>query len=117
MTKVKHLCRYTTLFIVLTILLTTGCSKTSTSQRIGLISEAYILSTNEMTISAKNGLVSLDDALLYESFREPVEVYITTALDDLLDGDDNTSRAENAIDILIPILDAMLEAQREAVNE
>lgn len=94
----------------------TGCSL-STSQRVGVAAESYIATTNSMTVLARSGELDLDKAETFESFREPVKQYLDIAIEDLLDGDDDNSTATNALDILIPILDQMIEAQKEAQSE
>lgn len=113
----RNLNRFMLVLLMVTLMVLSGCNRATTSQRVGLMSEAYITANNTMVIAAENGQLDLDDAERYESFRAPVESYLTVALDDLLDGDGDDSQAQNAIDILIPILDAMLEAQREATDE
>jgi len=92
-----------------------GCH-TSTSQRVGLAGEAYITTTNSMTVLSRTGDLDIDKAEVFESFRAPVKQYLDIAYEDLLDGDGDDSTADNALDILIPILDAMIEANREAQN-
>lgn len=93
--------------------LLSGCS-TTTSQRVGVAAETYITVTNSMTTLAKSGQLSLSTAEEFETYRKPAKEYLDIAIDDLLDGDNDESRAGNAIDILIPILDSMIEANREA---
>lgn len=89
----------------------------STSQRVGVAVEASIAATNSMTVLARAGELDRDDAEKFESFRAPVDQYLDIALEDLLDGDGDNSTADNALDILIPILDQMIEAQREAQED
>ena len=40
-----------------------GCTRLTTSQRVGLISEAYIAANNTMTVAADNGKVRMHSGL------------------------------------------------------
>lgn len=93
-----------------------GCS-TSTSQRVGVATEAYIAATNSMTVLARAGELDREEAETFESYRAPVDQYLDLAIQDLLDGDGSDEQAANALDILIPLLDQMLAAQQEAEDE
>lgn len=104
------------LFLLFVAVVATGCS-TTTSQRVGLVGETVISTNNSMTILARTGNLSVGSAEKYESYRAPLQSYLDIAIDDLFDGDDDNSRADNALDFLIPLLDQLIEAQQEAENE
>lgn len=93
-----------------------GCSL-STSQRVGIAGEAYATTTSGMTVLSRTGNLTLEEAENYESYRRPVKAYLDVAIEDLLDGDDDIDSADSALDLLIPLLDRMIELEREAANE
>ena len=94
----------------------TGCSL-STSQRVGIAAEAVVTTNNSMTVLARSGLLDLETADDYEYYRKPVQAYLDIAIEDILDGDDDNSSADSALDLLVPLLDRMIEIEREKSNE
>ena len=93
-----------------------GCGL-STSQRVGIAAETYATTTSGMTVLSRSGLLDLETAEDYESYRRPAKGYLDVAIEDILDGDGDDTRADNALNLLIPLLDRLIELEQEAKNE
>ena len=88
----------------------------SPAQRVGIGVETYIVTTNTMTRASQMGRASLGDLETFETFRAPAELYLKSAVEDIMDGDGDDTQAQSIMELIRPLLDQMIEAQLEAEN-